>query len=236
MKHFLLTVFALLSISSLRAVDIAPAAYEYSIRYHWGLIDETAASASVFVQCNDGNFFGTLAGRSIDWDGRYFEVTDTLDAYMSPEEGNPLPRQDVRNCIGWYRKPTVDQLRSGCYDPASPENYVNTAGQGWLDASESTLRNITTTANLLAAYYYGQTIDFDALTPGQTLSAPCGVDISVSLNYNGTTEWNGRPVRDLTITYSGADVPVRCLIDSETGVPLLFSASLIIGEVEMTLV
>lgn len=235
MKHFLLTVVALLGLASARAIDIPETAYEYSIRYHWGLIDETAAHATITVRCDDDNFFGTLQGRSIDWAGQYFEVTDTLASLMVPVQGQPFPSQAVTTCIGWYRKPTVDQLRAGDYDPMAPCNFINTAGQGQLDASESTLHNIFTTANLLATYYYGQYVDFDSLNPGQDISALCGPGTSLSATFNGTTTWNGQPVRDLTMSYSGADVPVRVLINSETGVPVLFSASLIIGEVEMTL-
>lgn len=235
MKHLILTLLTLLSLNMAGAVTIAPSTYNYSIRYHWGIIDETAAHATLTVQCTDGNFFGTLSGSSIDWAGQYFQVTDTLAAQFTPAEGTVLPQQAVSTCIGWYRKPTVKQLQAGTYNPDAPKNYVNTAGQGSLDASESTIKNIITTANLLATFYYGQSIDFDSLNIGQTISSPCGEGISVNMTYNGTTQWNGMPMRDLTISYSGADVPVRCLIDSDTGVPTLFSASLLIGEVEMTL-
>ena len=235
LRHILTVCLALAGFAVAKA-DMPPTAYEYSIRYHLGFIDKTAASATLIVQCDDnGNFFGTLAGRSIDWDGRYFEVTDTLSARMTPCIGQVLPDETVYSCIGWYRKPTVEALRSGCYDPDAPENYVNTAGQGCLDASESTLNNIMTTANLLATFYYGQSVDFDSLNPGQTVEATLSNGTQVSMTYNGTMQWRDNPVRDLTISYSGADVPVRCLIHSETGIPLMFSASLIIGEVEMTL-
>ena len=236
MKKIILSgLLTLLSVAAASAVSFPQAQYNYDIRYRWGLIDETAAHATATVSCSDNQFFGILAGRSIDWEGRYYEVTDTLSAIFTPTpEG--FPAETVHQCIGWYRKPTVDMLRSGAYDPDVPQNFMNTAGQGSLDASESTMNNIFTTANLLATYYYAAAIDFDTLTPGRTFTAQAGPNVTLTATYNGVTQWNGQPVRDFTFTYSGADVPVRCLIDADARIPVLFRASLIIGDLEMSLI
>ena len=236
MKKFLLSTLLILGAASVAsAVDFPERTYNYAVRYHWGLIDETAAHASVSVQCTDDYFYGTLNGRSIDWEGRFFEVTDTLAATFGTAAPGELPSEAVTDCIGWYRKPTVDALRAGCYDADAPQNFKNTAGQGTLDADPSTMTNILTTANLLAAFYYAYSVDFDSLAPGQTLTAQCGEGMQVTAVYGGEKQWNGQPVQEFTFTYSGAGVPVRCLIDADARIPVLFKASLAIGDIEMSL-
>lgn len=241
MKKFLFFILAFCASQLCRAQYIPYTEIPYNVNYHWGLIDVMIAQGTVKIECNDNQFYGTLDGTSIPWEGKIICVSDTLSARMV-NNGDQL-REIVDYQNGWYRRPSVEQFRSSGYNAADPAIYKNIHGQGSYDASNDSMEAITVTADMIGMYYYSRIINFNALRPGESFEVQIDGQFSnklvVTYQGEGTYEVNGTsyPTYDCSFEYSyGAGMsgyPVECKIGVDNRLPLFLSASLPVGRVEM---
>lgn len=242
-KTLLLLVAFLGTLASHAQINIPYQEINYNVHYHWGLINVMIAHGKVTIQTDGNQFKGTLDGNSIPWEGRVFCISDTLNATMSP--ASPVSRETVTYENGWYLKPKVTQYRSGSFNPDDPANFKNIKGQGTLNADANTMEAISVTTNMLGMYYYFQQIDFESMTPGQQLTIPIevegGTPERVVVTYKGKSGFNAAGSHYATYSasfeysYNGAmsGYPVETEVSASTRLPLMFSASLPIGKVEM---
>lgn len=244
MKKILILLAVICCGLSVKAqVNIPYQEIPYDVHYHWGLIDVMIAHGRVTMQADGNQLYATLNGNSIPWEGRVFCVSDTLQAYMEPTSG--LSRETVTYENGWYMKPLVSAYRTGGFDPSNPANYKNIKGEGYLDASGDTMEAVTITADMLGLFYYFHEINFDAMNPGDTITIPVtvegGYSQSVNVTYNGrstfSTGGSAYPTYSVTFEYSyrGAmsGYPVQAQVSVSSRIPLLLSASLPVGHIEM---
>lgn len=240
-KLYLLTVLMLGALGASAQISFPQEVIPYNVNYHWGIIDVSIATGTVTVEADGGNFYGTLDGTSIPWEGHIICVSDTLQANMW-RAGDQL-RETVTYQAGWYRHPDAQTFRSRYYNPANPAIYRNIAGQGAYDASHDSMEAITVTSDMLGMYYYSHVLDFDAMRPGECVEIPIegGYSRMVSITYNGRGSYSagGRdyPTYDCTFEYnyggSMSGYPVECRIGMDSRIPLYLSASLPVGRVEM---
>lgn len=245
-KTYLLLLMLLLPLFAIMAqVNIPYQEIHYDAHYHWGPVNVKIGHALVTVQADDSrNFFATLDGNSIPWEGHVFCVADTLRALMtSPPE---LSHEKILYINGWYMKPKVKQYQSRTFNPDDVANYKSINGQGALDASSSTMEAIGVTANMLGLFYYYHELDFGSMSPGKSvtipISMPGGATERVVVTYNGKSQYNINgvtyPAYDTVFEYSyhGAmnGYPVKCIVSANDRIPLNFSANLPIGHVELT--
>lgn len=224
------SICLLLGACAANAQSSEPEEHLYSIKWAWGLMDLNAADAHVQTSCNDGEFFGTLIGQSIPWEGRIYSVADTLQASLQPGS------ESIKYVNGWYRKPKVKNPG----DPEDPANYLTIQGQGQLDGSPKTMEAVAVTANMLSLYYYAKCIDFSKLSAGQEITIPVtgdgNVPSALRIIYNGPCDCG----YSVTFCYDFDNVPenyeVQCHIDAATQLPVMFSSDIRIGHVCMTLV
>lgn len=213
----------------------------YNVNYHWGLINVMIARGNVTVQSDGNQFYGTLDGTSIPWEGKIICVSDTLQATMNTEPGQWKEYVQYQN--GWYRHPSVSSFRSSTYNPEDPAIYKNIEGQGSYDASHDSMEAITVTSDMLGLYYFVHFINFEAMQPGQSIVIPIEGPYSkeVTITYNGQDTYvaNGStyPTYDCTFEYSyeggGVDYPVECKVSATDRIIVYLSASLPVGRVEM---
>lgn len=242
-KTFLLLFAFIAALTGMAQVQLPYQEINYNVHYHWGIIDVMIAHGKVTLSTNGNQFNGTLDGNSIPWDGRVFCVSDTLQATMTP--GSPVSHETVTYENGWYLKPKTTVYRSGNFDPTNPANYKNIKGQGTLDADANTMEAVTVTADMLGMFYYYHEIDFDSMSPGQQITIPItvegGVNQQVVVTYNGKSTYNASGVTYPTYStsfeysYNGAmsGYPVQAEVATDSRIPVLLSASLPIGKVEM---
>lgn len=236
----LLTACALCIVANAQMV-IPRQVVHYDVNYKWGIIDVNIAHGTVAFQSDGNNFYGTLDGTSIPWEGRIICVSDTLQATMSLLGGTFSETVDYQ--AGWYRRPPVDYFRSASYNAANPAYYRNTAGGGSYDASDDTMEAITVTADMIGMYYYSHAIDFSRLQPGNrvnvTIQGPFSRELVITYNGLGEYSAGGRtyPVYDCTFEYgyhgSMSGFPIECKIGTRERFPLYLGASLPVGRVEM---
>ena len=244
MKKIILALLVLLGpVLCAAQVNIPRQEIRYDVNYHWGLVDVMIAHGIVTLQTEGDNFYATLDGNSIPWEGRVFCVSDTLHARMAP--GSPLSRETVTYENGWYLKPKVKEYRSSGFNPDDPANYKNIKGKGMLDASANTMEAITVTADMLGMFYYFHEIDFEAMSPGDRITIPIAVaggnPEKVVVTYKGKSHYTvagvSYPTYEMEFEYSYngsmSGYPVMTQVGVSDRLPLLFSASLPVGHVEM---
>lgn len=236
----------LLSAAFAIATGVSAENLTYRILYHLGFIDKEIATGYVHTSLSGNNYFATLNGHSIPWGGRLYTVSDTLRAVMTPDGALPYKaRESVEYINGWYSKPYAHNgvLR----DYSNPAEYKNIKGGGALSASYETMEAVSVTSSMLGMFYYFRVIDFDKMQPGATMLIPItgsGPDGNmVKVTYHGTSSYDPGSGEQATYnvefeySYGGAlcNYPVSCEVSQQSRVPLLLSAQLKIGHVEMIL-
>ena len=243
MKKTCLLIFTFLTaLVSKAQVNIPYQEIPYDVNYRWGVVDVNIAHGIVTLRTEGNQFIASLDGNSIPWEGRVFCISDQLRATMEPADG--LSREIVTYENGWYRKPLVSQYRSGNYNPDDPANYKNIKGEGSLNADASTMEAVQVTADMLGLFYYFHEINFEAMNPG-TINIPItvegGYQQSVAVTYHGKSTYNvggvAYPTYSVSFeyTYHGAmsGYPVYAQVSASSRVPLLLSADLPVGHIEM---
>lgn len=242
MKKYLLLIITLVAPLLCKAqVNIPYQEISYDVNYHWGLIDVMIARGVVTIQSDGQQFYGTLDGTSIPWEGKIICVSDTLNASVDIDAS--IWQQTVTYQSGWYRHVPVSVFRGGSYNPDDPAYFRNIAGQGNYDASNNSMEAITVTSDMLGMYYYSHLIDFDALTPGDRvvvqIHGPYSRQLVITYQGQGVYSSNGDnyPTYNCMFEYSyGGSMsgyPVDCKIGATDRIPLFLSASLPVGRVEM---
>lgn len=244
MKKAVFSLIAFVAtLSGFAQVNLPYQEINYNVHYHWGFIDVMIAHGKVTLSTDGNQFTGTLDGNSIPWEGRVFCVSDTLNAVMTP--ASPVSHETVTYENGWYMKPKVSAFRGNNFNPTDPASYKNIKGQGELNASGETMEAITVTADMLGLFYHFHEIDFDSMSPGQQLTIPIAVEggdpQTVVVTYKGASRYEANGVTYPTysavfeFSYKGAmsGYPVETEIAASSRIPVLLSASLPIGKVEM---
>lgn len=238
MKKTILLLFAFVAaITASAQVQIPYQELNYNVHYHFGLVDVNIGHGIVTLSSQGNQFNATLDGNTIPWEGRVFCVSDTLNATMNA--GSPYSRETVDYENGWYLKPKVMEYRSNGFVASNPANYKNIQGQGQLDADGQTMEAVTITADMLGMFYYFHEIDFASMSPGQQVTIPIngGYAQSVTVTYNGVSSYNGYSTYSVAFeyTYQGASsgYPVYAQVDQSSRIPVLISADIAIGHVEM---
>ena len=242
MKRFLLLLLVALSLCANAQVTIPDQEIGYNVHYHWGPVDVRIAHGTVSRGLSGDSFTATLDGNSIPWNGRVFCISDTLTATMTPVPGE-LSRESVSYQTGWYMKPKVREYRSGAFNPSDPANYRNIAGVGLLSASANTMEAVTVTSDMLGMFYYFNELDFELMAPGTRTVIPIsgGYSSEVAVTYIGQSTYVADGVEystykvDFEYAYEGSmsGYPVHAQVAQEGRIPVLISASLPVGRVEM---
>ncbi len=238
MKKTILLLFAFVAaLSGMAQVQIPYQELGYEVHYHWGLVNVNIGHGKVTLSSQGDQYNATLDGNTIPWEGRIFCVSDTLNATMTP--GTPFSRETVDYENGWYLKPKVMEYRSDGFVASNPANYKNIQGQGNLDADPQTMEAVTVTADMLGMFYYFHEIDFASMSSGQQVTIPIagGYSRSVTVTYNGESTYGGYSTYSVTFEYSYDGVstgyPVQAQVARDSRIPVLLSADLAIGHVEM---
>lgn len=242
MKKLLVAIIVgLVFVSAKAGISIPLTEIPYNVNYHWGIINVNIAHGIVTIKSDGDNFYGTLDGVSIPWEGHVILVSDTLDFNIAPAEG--LSRELVNYQAGWYRRPKTRYFKGKNYDPANPDIYKNIAGKGNYNASDDSMEAITVTSDMLGMYYYANEIDFANMNEGETVTIPIegtyAQKVVVTYLGEGTYQDEDKtyPTYNCQFEYtydgkmSGYEVMMK--VGKENKIPMMISASLPVGKVEM---
>lgn len=242
MKRLIYPFISLVAALSAGAVVTDPGqTLYYDVSYRCGFIKITAGEAAVDFDSDGENFTATLNGQTEPIEGHIFAISDTLQTKMNRSEG--MSQETVTYENGWYTRVKTSDVNGSAIDFSNPATYKNIMGGGDLNASSETMEAVSITADMLAMFYYFQEIDFTNMQPGDNIDMAVTLpdnDIQqVRIVYEGTDTYESLPTYKVKFTYSYhgqmSDYPVTAQIHTESRLPLLFSADIKIGHVELTL-
>lgn len=221
--------------------SIPPTTIKYKVNYHWGLINTTAAYGTLNLHARGPKLTASLNGHSISWGGRQYTVSDTLEVNTLSGRGPLYARQNVLHRAGWYSKPIVSLLNTPSYNPLAPANFRTIDGRGSLSASPRTMEAVGISCDMLGIFYLFHYMDFSALTPGCSLLMSVNMPRTgmqhAHITYLGPGQYHGTPTYKVRFeyTYGGvrSNYPVTCQVEQSSRIPLVISASLDIGRMEM---
>lgn len=227
---------ALIASSAKATVKIPSTSLTYDVVYHWGLINKVAGHGYVNYHTYGNTYMASLQGSSIPWGGKIYTVNSSLRATFGPERDG-VSTETVDAIRGVYSKPDV-----GSNPHSAP--YRTIYGAGTLDASSETMEAVTIMSDMLSIFYYARQLGFATMPAGRELEIPIvrdGVEQTLYITYKGVQSYSygGYSTEAYAIefryTYNGAPdrFPVTCLIGTDSRIPVMFSADLLIGHVEM---
>ncbi len=238
MKRLTFLLLSLLAVAAAFSQNIPYSVYNYNVRYHMGFIDVNMGVGTVKVVKTGDNFFGSISGHSIPWEGRVFCINDTVNATLLPGSGT------IDYLNGWYMKPTKAQFQAGAYGTSYPSSYKNLLGQGYLNADAETMEAVKIMGEMTMLYYYFDILDFPSMNAYDTVTIPLSGTAAdmVKITYIGPSSCNITDIDYSTylvnfeFSYNGtmSGYTVASQIDATTRQPLIFSCRLPIGHVEMS--
>lgn len=245
MKQFFFIIQAIIAAFAASAAQPADSLH-YDVNYRWGFINKNVASALITVKQSGDTLTATMSGHSIPWGGRIYSIRDSLSAVISaPSADSPAPAESVIYENGIYTKPMVQDTPAGRQIERNSA-FRDILGHGTLSASPETMEAITITADMLSLFRICSLVNFADMNPGDVIRIPItGTSPgALSIRFIGTAPFTigddnifaGRHIV-FTYEYNGKPdaYPVDAIIDSKTGTPLQFSASIKIGHMTMTL-
>lgn len=89
-RLYILCVAVLIGMGSVFGRSFSNESLNYEIVYHWGLIWKHAASATLEIKENGGQYDARLCARTLSWVDKIYKVRDTLYSTMEKERLIPI--------------------------------------------------------------------------------------------------------------------------------------------------
>ena len=140
----------------------------YMISYKWGFIEKDAANATLRLINNPTNCEIELTASTLPWADKIFCVRDTLQSWINPTTLKPIKYIKTTHENGKYGKDVLTYKYNGnevtgvCNRTKIVDGVKNTS------VYKSTVTG--NTYDMLSIFYYIRTIDFNKLSPGQTIT------------------------------------------------------------------
>lgn len=241
-RGLLLSIFvmSLISFSAMSKVDDYSDTLRYEARYRYGFIKIDAGYADVVLHIGNNRLEATMNGRSFDIGDRIYAISDTLHAVMPAGAAHAVENVTYENA--WYTRRSADNV-GPVIDFGDRSDSRSIFGEGDLDASSGTMEAVTLSTDILGMFYYFKEMDYSKLHAGRVINMditlPDGDIQKAVMQYVGEDTFNGRATYKMLVNYSYhgemSCYPVTVQVDKTTKLPLLLSANIKIGHVELVL-
>lgn len=171
------------------AIDLPDEDLNYMIMYKWGLVNKDAASAVLSLRSDGNHYYASLAARTLPWADKIFMVRDTLKSTMLRQGCLPEVYKKISHEGSRYGKDVVRYERDGNQVTGYAQRWKSKNG-GPVSMSDTVLHATGRTVDMLSVFYYLRTLDFDAMSPGETVK----MDV-----------FSGRSVEQLAVRYDGIE-------------------------------
>lgn len=144
-----------------------PETLTYRVMFKWGLIHKNAGSATLSLQsAPHGELKAVLTASSAPWADRIYKLRDTLVSYIDPATMQPRLYERIAHEDGKYSHDIVTFERHGnAVAGHAVKQRRKKPGQP-LTVRETDLLSTGATVDMVSAFYYLRSLDFNALTPG----------------------------------------------------------------------
>lgn len=215
----------------------------YDVIYKWGLINKVAGYATMSLR-TDGDFYkASLYAENAPWANRLYMLRDTLYTTMTRDGLYPTQYTLIAHENGKYKKDILTFKHEGDIFTAKVVKYRKAAKSDKIEESTNELEGHGMTVDMLSAFFYLRTLNFDGMTSGEgkTVNIFSGSKKeTLKLVYKGhqTLNVNGKKIPtfliNFTFTSNGkqSSAPISAWITTDARrIPLKVEGKLSIGRV-----
>lgn len=194
MKKLIFALFAIVAFSI--TAQTVPAAdgetVNYRVMYKWGLINKQAGRVAITTKSTtDGRFNALLAARTEKWADPIYKVRDTLRGTIDCATYEPLFYEKISHEGGEYKHDVLNYSRKNGITTATCKRTKQKNAKKPATTTEISLDAEGLTLDMLSAFYYMRSLNYDSMTAGQETIL---------------TVFSGKRKETLTITYAGRQV------------------------------
>lgn len=176
---------------SAKSPDFAGESLNYRVMFKWGLVNKKAGLVNLSTYADGNVLKSVLSAASERWADRFYRVRDTLRGTMDRRTLEPDFYEKISHEGGQFKH---DVIR---YDRGEPGIVTATCVRtrqkkesAPVTTSEITLESTGLTLDMLSAYYYMRSMDYESMKPGDSVSM---------------TVFSGKRKETLTIAYKGEE-------------------------------
>lgn len=169
-------------------VELADETLTYDVMYKWGLINKVAGYATMSLRSDGDIYNASVTAENAPWANSIYMLRDTLYSSMTKVGLFPIKYVYIAHEAGKYKKDVVTFQHSGNTFTAEAVRYKRAEPGALLTTSTIDLEAQGMTVDMLSAFFYLRTLDFEGMKKGQ----------SVTVNI-----FSGSKKELLTITYMG---------------------------------
>lgn len=170
MKHYLLVIFIVLSLISLKATAITfnNESLNYKVMYKWGFVNKQAGTTTISILNQDENYITRLVARSDPWADKFFMVRDTLNGIIKKDGFKPIFYEKKAHEGSEFKHDIVKYSYNGnnaignCTRIKRKKGKTETKKEHVISASGITV-------DILSVFYYMRYINFNSLNPGKVI-------------------------------------------------------------------
>lgn len=162
----------------------------YDVVYKWGIINKTAGYATMTLTADGPYYRAAVYARNAPWANSIYPLRDTLYTTMTRPGMLPVKYTYIAHEDGKYKKETVDFTHQGDTFYGDCTRLRQSRPGAPVTQSTIHLEAQGMTVDMLSSFFYIRTLDFQAMTPGQ----------SITLNI-----FSGTKKELLRITYQGIE-------------------------------
>lgn len=189
MKRLIFIILSALSVVMATASPASGESLNYRVMYKWGLVNKQAGTVNLSTRRDgDGYFKSVLTAKSAKWADGIYRVRDTLRGTIDNATIEPVYYEKISHEGGQFKHDIITYSRSGKTVRAHCVRHRQKKSSAPLSTSEIDLEAEGFTLDMLSAFYFMRSIDYESMKPGE----------SQTMNV-----FSGKRKEILTITYHG---------------------------------
>lgn len=142
----------------------------YDVIYKWGFINKVAGYATMSLR-DEGNFYkATVYAENAPWANSIYMLRDTLYTTFTKNGLYPMSYTYIAHEAGKYKKDVLEFSHTGNTFTANIQRYKQSAPGQPVVKSTNHLEAQGMTVDMLSAFFYLRSLDFDNMKTGQSVT------------------------------------------------------------------
>lgn len=168
-KHLLVIISFIFSISALSATGFSDENLKYVISYKWGLIHKDAGEATLSLKNKGNNYDVRLTAKTKPWADKIFQVRDTLKGIIRIKDLKPLSYTKIVHEQDKFARDEIKYSYSG--NTTTGNTKKQRIKKGVTTISENTLTASGPVYDMLSVFYYLRKLDYNQLNKNKIYTA-----------------------------------------------------------------